>query len=254
MPRLLALLTLLASAASAFAQSSHVKGTIVWDGDVPPVELHNVGNAVGPYCLSKGPIRDETFTIDPKHKGMQWVYVWLAPKDPAKPLPVDPLRKTGKGDVEIGYDRCVFVPHAVALQEGQALVVTNNSKVSHNFKYTGNPAQGTGNPAQGTGNSLLPPGPTKRIEHLKADRFPWILECNIHPWMRGMMMIFDHPYFALTDADGRFEIKDAPAGQWQLMVRNSDGQWLGGAKGRTGRTIQINAGGTDLGAVAFPPP
>ena len=37
-------------------------------------------------------------------------------------------------------------------------------------------------------------------------------------WMNGYVWTFDHPYAATTDADGKFEIKNAPAGKWRLVV------------------------------------
>jgi hypothetical protein len=90
------------------------------------------------------------------------------------------------------------------------------------------------------------------IKGLEAERIPMSCECNFHPWMSARIGVFAHPYFAVTDAQGNFEIKLAPAGSYQLIVwRNG---WLGGAKGRDGRAIDIPPGGLDLGAIEFPPP
>ncbi len=42
--------------------------------------------------------------------------------------------------------------------------------------------------------------------------------CNIHTWMKASIRVFSHPYFYVTAADGNFEIKDAPAGKYRLVI------------------------------------
>ena len=56
------------------------------------------------------------------------------------------------------------------------------------------------------------------MQELVADRFPITVSCTIHPWMRAWIRVFDHPYYAVTDDNGHFEIKDAPAGEYRLVV------------------------------------
>ena len=87
------------------------------------------------------------------------------------------------------------------------------------------------------------------------EKFDIITSDPIHPWMKGWIRVFDHPYFAVTDENGAFEIKDAPAGNLRLMVWHGSAGWKDGAKGRNGDPVQIQAGSAvDLGNIAFPPP
>jgi hypothetical protein len=66
--------------------------------------------------------------------------------------------------------------------------------------------------------------------------------------MEGRVAVFDHPYFAITDEHGKFEIKDAPAGKFRIVAYQEKIGWRGGAKGKKGQEITIKAGGvTDLG-------
>ena len=51
-------------------------------------------------------------------------------------------------------------------------------------------------------------------------------------------MVFDHPYFAVTDAEGKFEIKNAPAGKWRIMYRHENGYHKGKA-GNKGFPVEI---------------
>jgi hypothetical protein len=178
--------------------------------------------------------------------------VWLeVPKDQAnQKLPIHPsLVEIKDKKIIIDQPACMFIPHAIAMREGQAILAKNTSGISHNYKWSGHPDVNPG------GNVLLPPNGEKEIADLKADRFPVSVECNIHSWMRGWVRVYDHPYYAVTDENGAFQLKDAPAGTWVLKIWHGSGGWLGGAKGKNGQAITIKAGGTtDLGNLAYPPP
>jgi hypothetical protein len=64
-------------------------------------------------------------------------------------------------------------------------------------------------------------------------RSPDVFQSNVHPWLRGFVWAFEHPYFAVTDATGSFEIPNAPAGTWRLVVWHEAVGYLGGAPGRS---------------------
>ncbi len=219
-----------------------VKGRIVWGGkDIPQRQKIKV-TADPMHCLEKGDLYDEDLVIDPKDKGFKWVFVWLAPED-GKELPIHPALKTPKQKaVEIDQPRCLFMPRAVAIQEGQDLIVKNSAPVNHNIQWISVAENAPG------GNVTLPPGKSHTIKGLVAEKLPLTVRCNIHPWMAGRLAIFSHPYFAVTDAHGNFEIKDAPAGTYRLVGYQEKLGWRGGAKGRKGQEITIKAGSvTDLG-------
>jgi hypothetical protein len=55
--------------------------------------------------------------------------------------------------------------------------------------------------------------------------------------MKAWVRVFNHPYFALTNTDGVFEIKDAPAGDWRLYVWHEAAGW--GAIGVQGMPVTI---------------
>jgi hypothetical protein len=44
------------------------------------------------------------------------------------------------------------------------------------------------------------------------------VRCDLHPWMQGWLGVLDHPYFAVTDAEGRFTLRDVPPGDYTLAV------------------------------------
>jgi hypothetical protein len=248
-----AMLDVTPSARSADAPGdwTTIKGQIVWTGAIPaPKELEKVKESQDKdHCLSKGPVLSEEWVINKENKGIRNVFVWLAPADPKSKdkLPVHPDLKTVK-DKEVTFDQpcCAFVPHALGLRQGQSLVAKNSAPVPHNTNLQGHPAR---NPGQ---NILIPAGKTYTFEGLQADeKFPISVSCNIHPWMKGWVRVFDHPYFAVTDANGNFEIKQAPVGNYRLKIWHETG-WLGGADGRDGKPITLKTGATnDLGKIEW---
>jgi hypothetical protein len=56
--------------------------------------------------------------------------------------------------------------------------------------------------------------------------------------MTGYVRVFDHPYYAVTDDDGNFEIKNAPAGKYRIVYWHENGV-RGGAQGRAGEEVEI---------------
>jgi len=254
----LACLFALPAFASAQQEWGTIKGQITFGGPVPEQKPINLGaNADKEVCEKNGPVQAHDWVVNPKNKGLKNAFIWVAVANPkakgaAAKLPIHPnLKKVPADVIPIDQPACAFIPHALAIREGQDLLAKNSSTISHNFKYTGNPNE----PANAGNNFLMPPGSQKKIEGLVADRLPIQIECNIHPWMKGWVRVFDHPYFAVTDADGKFEIKDAPAGNYRVMIWHGTGGWLGGAEGRNGRPVMIKAGdNNDLGTLEYPPP
>src|SRR5262249_42995380 len=189
-------------------------------------------------CEAKGPVVSEEWVINKNNKGIRWTFVWLAPPEGQK-LPIHPaLQQTKDKEVVIDQPCCQFEPHAVAIRQGQELVIKNSAPVAHNVNWTG----GLKNP----GNNIIIPakGNPITIKNFNADRLPIKLACNIHPWMNGWVRVFDHPYYFVTDADGKFEIKNAPAGEYRLVVWHGSIGYLGGAAGKNGQPIEIKKDGT----------
>jgi hypothetical protein len=232
---------LLGSASMVAADDKWVtlKGRVVYDGEPPTATEINV-TADQSHCLEKGKLFNETWIVNKSNKGVRNAFVWLA-SDPAtasgKDLPIHPsLQAIAKPNVEMGQPRCGFVPHVLGLREGQSLVVKNDSPVTHNVRWEGSPLK---NPA---GNETISAGKAMTISKLKADRFPVTISCSIHPWMKAFVRVFDHPYFAVTDDNGNFEIPLAPVGKYRLFVWHEGCGWKGGAAGKSGDELDIQPG------------
>jgi hypothetical protein len=216
-----------------------IKGRIVWGGDtIPAPAVLDTSKEAG--CAADGPVHSEEWVINDKNKGVRYVFVWLRTEQEGGKLPIHPdLEKVKDEKVEFDQPCCKFVPHALALRKGQVLVAKNSSKFAHNFDWTGLiPTQGS--------NTLIPPGGKIEIE-MKPSQYQITVKCGIHPWMKGWVRVFDHPYYAVTDADGNFEIKNAPAGKFRMVIWHETG-WCQKSK-KLGDPIEIKPGENDVGKI-----
>jgi plastocyanin len=229
-----ALTVILAGAARAADEWGTVKGQVTWGGKAPPPEV-KIDTSKEPKC-AKCNVIDEKYIVG-KNGGVKYVIVWLQKGDNFKAkLPIHPALKAIK-DKEVVIDQpcCKFEPRVLAIRQGQKIIGKNSSEIAHNMKWTG----GNDNPGD---NKLIPGGGKIEID-LVASKSAVIVECNIHPWMKGWVRVFDHPYFAVTDADGKFEIKNAPAGKYNIVMWQEEAGWVNGGT-KAGQEIEIPAGGT----------
>jgi hypothetical protein len=230
-----------------------IKGQVVWGDDKPPKLVKITPDKDREECEKNGPLHDERLEVNQKNKGVKSCFVYLVSakggvKGFAEDIPVHPkLREVSKKPVELDQPCCQFIPHIVTLREGQTLLVKNSSEASHNVNIIG----GTKNPSI---NQILPKKTSFEMKGFKAYHIPIEVKCDIHSWMHGRIAVMKHPYFAVTDEDGNFEIKDAPAGEFRIVVWHEEVGWVLGendkAPTRDGKKITIKAGETtDIGKV-----
>ena len=56
------------------------------------------------------------------------------------------------------------------------------------------------------------------VKYTRPESQPIPVTCDYHSWMKAYHFPVDHPYYAITDADGKFTIKGLPAGKHQFIV------------------------------------
>src|SRR5437762_7943859 len=190
-----------------------ITGTVTYDGEPPPMGVIPGINNV-PYCM-QGPIHNQTWVVDPASKGVANVVVWVDP--PKGQAFKKPEEKTWKDAVEVDQPFCAFEPHVVVLyptafdgtkmeETGQVLRVKNSAAIAHNIRIAGSPQRNTSR-----GGTLTPKSAGSDFA-LRLDKQEISLNCDIHKWMTGYAYTLDHPYAAVTDKDGKFTIKNVPAG------------------------------------------
>jgi hypothetical protein len=100
---------------------------------------------------------------------------------------------------------CVFLTHMFAMRSKQKVKLLNSDPVGHNTNIQGG---GRAPPL----NATIPAGSSTNYEPPGESPEPFGVTCSIHPWMSSLMIVRDSPYFAVSKADGSFEIKNVPAG------------------------------------------
>jgi hypothetical protein len=227
-----------------------VKGRVVLPADKPiPKRAALTVTQDKNHCLAKGPILDESVVVNPKNRGVKNVVVYLRPDSkkldaafaPAEIHPADAGR--APADAVIDQPCCMFAARVTCARPGDTVVVKNPAPVAHNFFWTSG-ANGEHNPTLAAKTDWRMPNP------LKSEAAPIPFKCTIHPWMSGYVRIFDHPYYAVTDADGKFEIKNAPVGKYRVVYWHESGV-RGGRDGRFGEPIEIKGPTTELKPTEF---
>ncbi|MGH7178090.1 MAG: carboxypeptidase regulatory-like domain-containing protein [Tepidisphaeraceae bacterium] len=145
-------------------------------------------------------ITDETVLVA-DDGGLQNVIVYLSglPATDCSGLPAAKLDQVN----------CRFVPHVLAVGVGQPLVVTSSDPTFHNVHW-----QASANSSENF--ALTSPGARKSLKFARAEMIP--VRCDVHPWMRATIRVFDHPHFDVSKPDGRFELTKLPPGKYTLAA------------------------------------
>src|SRR5581483_4832947 len=108
-----------------------IKGQIAWGGDALPEPKPVNVDKDQQHCLSKGPIHSEDWVVNPKNKGVKWTFVWLDVEPlSGQTLPIHPdVQQLKQKKVTIDQPCCAFVPHCLAMREGQTLEVKNSAQI-----------------------------------------------------------------------------------------------------------------------------
>ena len=120
--------------------------------------------------------------------------------------------------VTVDQTHLAFAPHVVVIQQGTTVEFKNDDNVGHNVYW----------PAIHHDKKLAhnmgtwPQGLSKPFTFTEVGDVP--LLCNVHPEMSGYIFVVPTPYFAVTDKDGNFLIKDVPPGQYTLKTSSENGK------------------------------
>ena len=225
----------------AAAETGSIKGTFVLDGAAPalkPIVPQGANIKDGQVCAATA-VPDQTIVVGAGN-GLANVFIYASKVD-AKDVPAE-FKDAPKTPVTLDNKGCVFVPHALLIRTGQTVKLLNEDAVAHNIHTY---------PLRGNAiNILIPPGEKVGIDQTmeKPEILPIPVKCDIHPWMQAYALILDHPFAAVSDKDGRFEIKGLPAGKHDFRIWHEGGGYV-----ERSYDVTVEAGKTtDLGAVKVP--
>ena len=110
-----------------------------------------------------------------------------------------------------------FVPETLAVREGDSVKFTNSDSTTHNVKTSSVIAAFNVN--MGADGDY-----TFQFERAGGVRIPVQLGCSYHGGMRAWVYVFDHPFYAVTEADGTFRFENVPPGEYTLEMVHPAGQ------------------------------
>jgi hypothetical protein len=242
----LAIVTSLCGAALHAADWGDLTGTFIYDGPTPPPIPLKIDKDI--EVCGKHNLVDESLVVGPKGE-LANVLIFLY-SDSTPPIH-ESYAAAADAEVLLDNEKCRFSPHVALLRTTQTLVLGNKDSVGHNTKvdtFTNVPI-----------NPLIPAGSQLKHKFPAPERLPATVSCSIHPWMTAKLVIKDHPYMAITDANGKFVMKNVPAGTWtfqawqsvylsKVKVNGSPVEW---SKGRF--EVDVKPGANELGEVRVSP-
>jgi hypothetical protein len=221
-----------------------LKGQFVFQGTPPTPGVLATGGKDGAVC-DAAPIPDQTLLVDSASRGIGNVVVFARKVSRIN----DSFAATANEEKVFDQKGCYFLTHVMGVRTGQPVRIKNSDPIGHNTNISP--------PADTSINPLLPGGGDLVHSFKRAQAEPVSVTCNIHPWMKAWILPRTDPYFAVTDKEGRFELKDVPAGEeieFQVWHEKAPGGLVAGpvqAKGRFKVTIPAD-GETDLGTIEVP--
>ena len=185
---------------SMLLNAGTIKGTVSYAGsNKKPKTLKMDSDPVCGNSHSAPPAKED-FILD-ENNNFKNVIVWL--KD---------VNYDGKLSAEsalIDQIGCVYTPHVNVVTTGQKVLIKNSDKTLHNVNSKSKINESF--------NSAQPAGVPDIEKTFNSPEDPFYIKCDVHPWMKAWVMVSDHPYFAVTDANGNFEINNVPDGTYEVM-------------------------------------
>jgi plastocyanin len=198
--------------AVAVATAGEIQGRVLVTGEVPQAKKRPV--TIDQYvCGTEKEVGD--LVVSPARE-VRNVVVWLETPPPGAPSTPPP------NPAQMDQKECVFTPRVVLVPASGAVQFLNSDRLLHNLHST--PKE---NPSF---NRTQPKGRTIPITFAKPEIIR--LDCDLHSWMRGWVVVTEHAFYAISDSQGRFRLDNLPPGRYSLQIWHE-------RLGRASRTLTV---------------
>jgi plastocyanin len=178
-----------------------VKGVVHFEGQAPerkPIDMKVAGG-----CHAGGTVLTEQVIVNDGRLQNVFVRVksglagWIVPPAPSTP-------------VVLNQQGCVYTPHVLGARVGQPIEIQNSDDATHNVNARPKRRKNE------DFNQLQLAGSAPLTRTFGEEEVAVSFECNLHPWMNAWVAVVDHPFFAVSGADGSFAIEGLPPGDYEL--------------------------------------
>ena len=159
------------------ATAATVSGTVTFGGAAPKAMVVDSGKLANVFVYVKDGLGTRTFDV---------------PKDA----------------VVLDQSGCQYHPHVLGVMAGQNIEIKNDDPTTHNIHPT--PASNR------EWNESQPPKAAPLEKTFAREEIMLPVKCNQHPWMKMYINVVKSPFYAVTGAEGKYEIKGLPPGDYTL--------------------------------------
>ena len=178
-------------------QGSPIRGVVLFSGAVDQKKLPVT---IDQYICGKEKTAEEL--VVSAQRGLRNAVVWLQSPPPGAAAEGVPAK------VEMDQKACVFVPRVVLVPAGGTVEFLNSDRLLHNVHSVSRD-----NPSF---NRTQPRGRVIPVTFAKPEIVR--INCDLHSWMRGWVVVADHPFYALSNDAGEFELPPVPPGKYTLQI------------------------------------
>ncbi len=184
-------LTMLLSSAAFLASASQaeagLKGTVSFSGSAPAPKAVDMSS--DPKCKKMSPdAKNNDLVVNGGKVADVFVYVKNPPKKKYKPT---------KKKVTLDQKGCRYSPKVFGVMAKQKFTIINSDPTLHNVHAFAK---------RGEFNQAMPKQGQKITKKFKKEQIMVPIKCDVHSWMVSYAGVLKHPFFAVTDASGNFDI------------------------------------------------
>ncbi len=181
---------------------ARISGRVTLEGK-PPAEKRL---PLDPTCGALFEVPPTTrFYVVSKDKGLGDVFIFVSKGIRKQHWPSSAQKRT------LAYEKCFLEPYVFAVQTGQPITVKNQDNILHNLHVVS------------SSNTDINRAVLKNSEIEIVFKEPELFirfKCDVHPWEFAYASVVDHPFFAVSDLDGKFAISELPPGEYELEAHH----------------------------------
>jgi plastocyanin len=202
-----------------------------YTGSAPTPKVVSMSGTPACAALHSQPVLEQSVAVDNGRLANAVVYIKSGLGDRAFAASTQPVVIDQRG--------CLYDPRVVAVQIGQPLQFRNSDQEAHNV-------HGRPQVADGWNFLMSRPNSTRDVA-IDAPEVGIPVSCDVHPWMRAYVSVFDNPYFGVTPSDGTVTLRSVPPGDYVVGVWHE-------TLGELTQPVSLPASGTASVQFTYPKP